>query len=100
MGCSLLCQGAKWERHSGRRTRRQGHTWQSIMRLRRLGRQWLPWPRRGQGPVREAARGQVTAMAATEGELYPLAWRSRALRCHWEGFALCQMRALKITITI
>lgn len=42
-----------------------------------------------------------------EGDLYPLAWRSLTLRCHWEhrasqGCQLCTLpiRALKTTVAI
>lgn len=35
----------------------------------------------------EGRLGPGTGLEALEGELYPLAWRSLILKCHWEQIA-------------
>lgn len=60
------------------------HVWETIIQLGRLKWEWLGCPRRGQRPAGKADWGQVTGSAALEGELYPLAWRSLTLKCHWK----------------
>lgn len=83
LGLSLLC-GVTWERHSSRRTCRQGQAWETIAHFGRLRQEWLGCLGIGGRPFGKTSQGQVTGLAAAEGELDPLAWRSLTLRCHWE----------------
>lgn len=81
---SACYAGVRRERQSGRRTRRQGRAWETSVHLGRLRQAWLGCPGGGERSFGKASQGQVTGLAATEGELGPPAWKSLTLRCHGE----------------
>lgn len=69
MGLSLLCQGGKVGEAFRKKDLKTRPCLGTIIHLGRLRQEWLGCPRRGQGPVGKAGGGQVTGMAAMEGEL-------------------------------